>query len=371
MKRTLVLPASDIRGLGRLAVAATLGATDIVEEMHRAIQRGAAGPGGRAEPRTCGITGFVYRRVRGVTRLTGRALDATFDALAPLFAEPASTPGREAVLAALNGVLGDMLAATGNPLAIPMRFRRDQNGAPTGKLLVLVHGLCMSDRGWTRNGHDHGAALARDLGYTPVYLHYNSGRHVGVNGREFSAALEALVEEGPVPVGALVIFAHSMGGLVARIAVHQGSAAGLAWPRRLRKLVFLGTPHHGTTLERGGKRAESLLEATPYTAPFARLARLRSAGITDLRHGLEPALPLPTGASCYAIAATTGETEGDLCDRLLGDGLVPVESALGRHADPARALSIPEDRRRVFTRTGHLDLLDRSEVYDQILRWLS
>ena len=39
----------------------------------------------------------------------------------------------------------------------------------------MVHGLCMNDRQWMRDGHDHGEALARDLDCTPLYLHYNSG----------------------------------------------------------------------------------------------------------------------------------------------------------------------------------------------------
>ena len=52
----------------------------------------------------------------------------------------------------------------------------------SGKLVVLVHGLCMNDLQWQREGHDHGAALARDLGYTSVYLHYNSGLHISING---------------------------------------------------------------------------------------------------------------------------------------------------------------------------------------------
>ena len=65
-----------------------------------------------------------------------------------------------------------------------------------GKLLVLLHGLCMNDLQWKRKGHDHGAALARDLGYTPVYLHYNSGLHVSEQRAGVRRALEALVQRG-------------------------------------------------------------------------------------------------------------------------------------------------------------------------------
>ena len=188
--------ASALRGFSRLAVDATTGVTDLVEAMHRNIAPGAPGPktkSGRAR----GIAGFVYRCIRGVARLVGGGLDVALAQLRPLLGEGSASPGREAVQAALNGVLGDYLVASGNPLAIPMRLRRDGQDLdpsavpqPTGKLLVLAHGLCMNDLQWNREGHDHGAALARDLGYTPVYLHYNSGLHISINGREFAALLE-------------------------------------------------------------------------------------------------------------------------------------------------------------------------------------
>jgi hypothetical protein len=50
------------------------------------------------------------------------------------------TPEREAVLAALNGVLGDYLVATDNPLAIHMSLRRN------GRALVLESPLAAVSR---------------------------------------------------------------------------------------------------------------------------------------------------------------------------------------------------------------------------------
>jgi hypothetical protein len=378
---------SDVRGLALLATDATTGVTDLVEAVHQGISR----PLGM--PRR-GIAGLVYGSVRGITRLTGGGLDALLSPLVSRLSRRASSPAREAWLAALNGVVGDRLAASGNPLAIPMSLRRDgmalllERAALAaaipeagGRVVVLVHGLCRNDLLWRRNGHDHGAALERDLGFTPIYLNYNSGLHISTNGRAFASQLENLIDQWPCPVEELAIVGHSMGGLVARSALHYAVEAGLAWPRRLRQVVFLGTPHQGAALERGGHGVDVLLAAAPYAAPFARLGQIRSAGITDLRHGnlldadwtgrdrFAPGhdsrrpVPLPDGVLGYAAAATIGQRSGDLHDRLLGDGLVSLASAFG--------LDIPESRRWVGYGMNHLDLLARPEVYEQVRDWLA
>jgi pimeloyl-ACP methyl ester carboxylesterase len=397
----------DLRGVNRLAIEGISGIIGVVEGMHHAI---VTIPGMHRGGPTTGVTRFVYRSVQRGVGLVGRGLDALLSRLEPLFLarlEPlagkrATWPGREVLLAALNGVLGDHLAASNNPLAIPMQFRR--GGVPLrlespalaktmpqagGKVLVLLHGLCMNDLQWTRRRHNHGAALARDLAYTPVYLHYNSGLHVSVNGRAFADLLESLLARWPVPVTELVLIGHSMGGLVARSACHYAEQARHAWRRRLDTIVFLGTPHHGAPLERGGNWVDTLLGTTPYSTPLARLGEIRSAGITDLRFGnvvdqdwnrrgrfvrgadRRIPVPLPKGVACCCIAATTGRQAGDLGDRLLGDGIVPLESALGHHANPELALTFDPARQWIGYGMNHLDLLNRREVYAQLTRWLA
>ena len=400
--------ARALRGAAKLATEATTGLTDLVEAVHARI---ASVPGlpGPADGRARGIAGLVYKTVRGVTRAVGGSVDTLLGALSPLLAtradaEPAGLPSpeREALLAALNGVLGDHLARTANPLAIRMVFRHAGRALPLqrdalatalpgagGRPLVLIHGLCMGDLQWRRaNGHDHGAALADALGFTPVYLHYASGLHVSTNGRALAGQLEQLLAQWPHPIERFAIVGHSMGGLVARSALHYGRAAGHHWPDRLDDLACLGTPHHGAPLERAGHGVELLLGATPYSAPFARLARLRSAGITDLRHGnlvdedwtagervdgaadRRVALPLPAGPRHYAIAGTMAQAEGDLKDRLLGDGLVPVASALGKHRLAKRTLKFAPEHQRVFEQVNHMQLLSSEAVFEQLRNWL-
>jgi pimeloyl-ACP methyl ester carboxylesterase len=393
--------ASDLRGASRLTVDAVAGVTSLVEAMHRNIASRPAILGRAPNGSTGGITGVVYRSVRGVTRLVGMGLDAALAQLAPLLGAKSSSPRRDAVLAALNGVLGDYLAASENPLAITMHLRKDGRpltltraalaaafAQPSAKLVVLVHGLCMSDRQWHRQGHDHGASLERDLGHTPIYLHYNSGRHVSITGREFADLMEQLLQEWPAPVEELVIIGHSMGGLVARSACHYAKLAGHSWLRRLDKLIFLGTPHHGAPLERVGNWIDILVGMSPYTAPFTRLGKIRSAGIKDLRYGnlldedwagrasdhphdARRPVPLPKEVRCYAIAASKQAREGGRGERLRGDGWVPVASALGQHENPALSLPFPKSRLWVGYGMKHLDLLSRHDVYEQIKCWLA
>jgi hypothetical protein len=78
---------------------------------------------------------------------------------------------------------------------------------------------------------------------------------------------------------------------------------------------------------------------------------------------------LPSGVRCFALAGTTAD--GDhAAGRLLGDGLVPQDSALGQHEDPARDLGFPEARRAVVRSTGHVELLSSPEVYARLRGWL-
>ncbi len=389
MKNTLALRASDLRALAQLATDGTLGVTDLVEAMHAGIVK----PMGLAHPkkpaRTTRITGFVYSAVRGTTRAVGGVLDLALSL--PHTRSKTSSFERDALISALNGVIGDHLVKTKNDLAIEMSFCVDgqpilltrESLAPIAKrskkIVVLVHGLCMNDRQWLREGHDHGAALAKDFGFTPIYLRYNSGRHVSDNGAEFASQLEASIAAWPNDIDEIAIVAHSMGGLITRSAFHYGKIVKHAWMKKTKRVVFLGTPHQGAPLERGGHWIDVILGAAPFAKPLARIGKIRSTGITDLRHGYviekdwqAPAThtftPLPRGVKCYAVAATVGKRDRDWRDTLLGDGLVPVASALAIH-DGISAFA--KTRQLVAYETNHMQLLSEEQVYRQLVTWLS
>ena len=131
--------------------------------------------------------------------------------------------------------------------------------------------------------------------------------------------------------------------------------------------------HHGTSATRS--RRDSSRSANP-----------RNAGVTDMRHGnvldehwegrdrfahasdTRSPLPLPVGVDGYAIAGTLStQVEG----KLRGDGIVPVDSALGRHAKPELTLGYSDTQRWISPATGHLDLLHHPGVYARLRSWLS
>lgn len=378
------------------------GVTDMVEAVHAAVVHLPSVIGRPAPSSTSGIPGFVYRNIRGIAGLVGSGIDRSLQAVAPVLGVSALSPQREAAIAIANGVLGDHLEASGNPLAIRMQMRlrgvplaldtaslAERVPAAGGRLLVQVHGLCMNDLQWRRASHDHGSALSEELGMSAVHLHYNTGRHVAHNGEDFARLLESLVDAWPVPVEELTLLCHSMGGLVARSALEQAGIANLAWARLPLRVVFLGTPHHGAPLERAGSWADMLLGVTPYSAPLVRLGKLRSAGIQDLRHGnlhgpegydrdsdgradVRRPMPLPAHVEAYAVAASTAPARpvAGSGTGARGDGLVPIASALGQHRRRALDLRIPQSQRWVGYGINHLEMLGSEAVYQRLLRWL-
>lgn len=393
---------SDLQGLTRLITDATLGVTDLVEAMHTRVLNPPFLPTTPIQKLISFIAGITFRTIRWSVQFIGNSTDKTLMQLTSLLGEIEATEEREAIQSALNGVIGDYLEKKGNPLMIKMQFKhqskqisidpeslRQAYPAINGKILLMVHGLCMNDIQWTRKEHNHGTALTEELNKTPIYLHYNSGRHISTNGQELNKLLEELTQHWPVPIEELVIIAHSMGGLVSRSAFYYGEQQQKSWVKHLKKIVFLGTPHHGAPLEKAGNYLDVVLEAIPYAQPFARLGKIRSAGVTDLRYGNlvdadwktndrfemkgdeRQTIALPLKVDCYSVAAVVGSATESVSSKLLGDGLVSVKSAFGQHEIPDKNLNFKKENIWIAYESNHMDLLNNSDIYAQIKAWLT
>ena len=87
----------------------------------------------------------------------------------------------------------------------------------------------------------------------------------------------------------------------------------------------------------------------------------RFTGATDRRQ----AIPLPAGPRCSALAGTLAGA-----GKALGDGLVPVASALGKHRLARRTLKFAPSHQRVVQDTNHMQLLSSTAVFEQLHDWL-
>jgi len=300
-----------------------------------------------------------------------------------LFADP------EPYLPVLNGVIGDTLHAKESPLAIPMTLLGEIKG---GKLCVLVHGLCDSEKTWCFEKDpslSYGSLLKNDLGFSPLYLRYNSGLHISTNGRSLARLLGEACKKAPVPVQEIIFIGHSMGGLIVRSACHYGKAENAPWVQCVKKIFFLGTPHLGSDYEKLGNLTSVILKLipNPVTWGIATLGNRRSAGIKDLRFGYlldedwmeqdEDALlrdnrhpvPLLEGADHYLITGALAKKSDNIFTRYFGDGVIPLRSATGRSFVKTKALPFFPHHLKTVRGLSHVRLTRHRKVYKHIREW--
>jgi len=397
----------EIAALGDLASEAAAGAARQIHEVHLGIAGRvwrrvgpAALPVKLAHDR---IAGGAYSAAteltRAIVRVSAHAASAARSPDAPSIDR---TPAGRVAVSALNGAFGDTMARRGNALALPMAVRRRggdldiarpelRSAYPNAKsrVAVFVHGLCETDEAWKRGAGRHvpyGHRMEIELGYTPVYLRYNTGRHVSENGRQLAQLLEQLVAEWPVPVDEITLIGHSMGGLVARSACHYG--AGGACVGKVRHVFTLGTPHRGAPLEQAANAASVALARLPETRPLARALNIRSSGIKDMRYGYlvdecwndedcdaflrdtSREIPFLPTARHYFICATLSREADATVGRIIGDLLVLQPSAWA-HAGRGKRMRFPIEHYHHLGGANHFGLLNHPAIYAQMRRCLA
>ncbi|MEV4421098.1 hypothetical protein AB0L40_14125 [Patulibacter sp. NPDC049589] len=404
----------ELEAVGETAARAFQGGVGHVQATHRTIARRVFGATSVLGPTATtvgrvhdGIADGVYAAVRGIGGLALRGAARSAAVVRPADHDlPALTdrPLGDALLGALGGAFGSRFAAEDSPLALRMTARvagrdvllepadlRRAFPLPSGRVAVLVHGLCMTDAAWERGGDDeayYARRLHRDLGYDVVSLRYNSGRRIPQNGAELASLLERLVAAWPGGVRDLALIGHSMGGLVCRSACAVGADTGHGWLEPLNDVVTLGAPHLGANLERAAATVHWAAGLLPETRLFADLLELRSDGVLDLRDGaiVLDDLPLPVdrwpwgergthvplleGVRHHAVGTTMArDPESWLAANVLGDLLVTPSSAASR-ARGERRLAFEEDDVVILGGIDHLALLHHARVYAHVRRWL-
>ncbi|GAB3020103.1 esterase/lipase family protein [Mycobacterium bourgelatii] len=400
----------EIKSLADLAGEGTRVVTKLVRDMHGGIAtRVFTSIGPVAKP-----VEVVHNATAAVTyTLVDHAIRGSLYGAGALAAEAYGDPGAapETVqarprvagpLAAINGIYGDELTNRKNAFALTMQIRRRRQPVElsadsiatafpkaTGRISVFMHGWCLTERSWWRAPRTgealrpYGKRLRSDLGFTPVYLRYNTGLHISQNGQSLADLLERLQAIWPVPVEEIALVGHSMGGLVARSACHYGLGQQHSWTDKVRRVVCLGSPHLGADLEKGVNVAAWALAKLPETRAIASFLNTRSAGVKDLRFGAlldedwrdcDPdeflrdrcaEVPFLPNAVYHFVASSAAPRAIGL---LVGDHLVRPRSASGR----GRSRNVPFESTHGLTLTGlnHFDLLNHPLVYDKLRHWL-
>jgi pimeloyl-ACP methyl ester carboxylesterase len=398
---------AELRAAGKLGGAAFAGLVSRIEQVHQAISGrafGWAGPvGGVARLVHHAVAQGAYLAVgtagAAACMVGGDAASLVAQAGEPMDREPAGN----LILAGLNAVAGDRLGADLRPLTIRMAVRA--NGGDIGlaterlaaafpnassKLAVFVHGLAETDDSWRRRAADsepYGERLQAEFGYTPIYVRYNTGRHVSDNGHDLAALLGNLAAAWPVEVQEVLLVGHSMGGLVIGSACHYGREASAGWVQHVRHIFYLGSPHTGTPLARAAGLVGWALRQVPETKPFAALAAGPSS-VRDLRFGYlldedwadcgpdcclrdhRTDAPLLAEASHYTISAAITADPHSPVGAVIGDLLVQPASAHGRHG-ARQHIPFPVESGRWLGGMHHFDLLNHPDVWTVICGLLS
>jgi pimeloyl-ACP methyl ester carboxylesterase len=405
----LTVQRRDIKAVGGLAGDASGVVTTLVRDMHAGIASrvfAAVGPSSRpTQIIHDGIARAVYtavdhglRRAANVggavaSEVWGREGDQSLESCCR-----AAGP-----IAAVNGIYGDQMASHSDGLALTMQIRRDGSAIPmtaealaaafpeaTGRLAVFVHGWCLTERTWWRrprigdDARSYGDRLFDDLGFTPVYLRYNTGLHISDNGQQLADILKQLQLLWPVPIVELALVGHSMGGLVVRSACYYDAQQHRSWTAAVRHVTCLGSPHLGADLEKAVNVAAWALAWLPETRAIASFLNTRSSGVKDLRFGscrdedwrdCDPdeflrdrchEVPFLPGAAYHFVATTIAPPP---LGRVVGDHLVRVYSATG--AGKNRQLPFESEQGLMLEGAHHLDLLNHPSIYAKLCEWLT
>jgi pimeloyl-ACP methyl ester carboxylesterase len=402
----------EIRSLADLAGEGTRVVTALVRDMHSGIAGrvfDSVGPASKPVQ-------VIHDAIAAITyHAVDRAVRGSLRGAGALAAEAWSNddddtiqahPAAGGAIAAVNGIYGDQLTNRRNGFALTMQIHRHRRPvaltaasiakafpAATGRIVVFVHGWCLTELSWWRRprtgeAFPYGTRLRTDLGFTPVYLRYNTGLHISQNGQNLADLLNQLHTLWPTvaeePLKEIVLVGHSMGGLVARSACHYGLQHEQPWTRDVRHVVCLGSPHLGADLEKGVNVASWALAQLPETRGLASFLNARSVGVKDLRFGAlldedwrdaDPdeflqdrchEVPFLPGAVYHFVATSAAPRAVGL---LVGDSLVRPRSAAGR----GRSRQVPFESAHGLTLTGlhHFDLLNHPSIYDKLLEWLS
>ena len=220
------------------------------------------------------------------------------------------------------------------------------------RVALMVHGFLGGSRGDL-------FALGRELLQQPGYRYdsvYAVEWHEGHGIEKIGARLAQIIRE-KVPVGQIDIFAHSMGGLVARAAIELCDAAS-----KVNLLVTMGTPHLGHS--RAGVLSTLVMRSPSWAAELADLergsgflAKLSRPSATPCAYRLlagdTPTSPRPYWALPFSVLMAGAN-----------DGMVETRSAAADLTGECASYAVK------VRRLNHAGIRSDAAALDDIRRWL-
>jgi hypothetical protein len=184
MAATAERPNGELAALTRLMLDELGGAVAGIGRVHKAIADRAFGASGPRAAPAWRIHDAVARNVYGGMRVGASALGRTAAIAVGDRAPVSAGPMGAGLIAAIDGLIGDVLERECPQLAAPMSIRVDGCVAaaadvpnPGPRVVVFLHGLMETEFSWGREPYGD-----RLPGWTPVYVRYNTGRHISENG---------------------------------------------------------------------------------------------------------------------------------------------------------------------------------------------
>lgn len=248
------------------------------------------------------------------------------------------------------------------------------------KVILYVPGLFCDESLWVKVAEEDTGLGDHFLnqGYFPIYIRYNQGAHISVNGKDLEDLLEKLFELEPnLPLN---IITYSQGGLVLRSTLYYAKLNSQEFLSKLQKVFIISSPNGGSYIEKIGFWAGMLMQASPFfiLKIVGFVGNLRSDAIKDLSHGIIREEDWKLGSQifryrtkhyfgeldaidAYQIYSLAGEND-NLFQSFFGDGIIEKWSIESLTDKVFNKKENPETRTLKLLGRNHFQILNAPEL---------
>jgi hypothetical protein len=248
------------------------------------------------------------------------------------------------------------------------------------KAILFVPGLFCDEQLWMKTSEEDTGIGDHffNKGYYPIYIRYNQGAHISVNGRDLLELMNKLFELEPdLP---LSIITYSQGGLVLRSAFYYAKLNSATFLPKLKKVFIISSPNGGSYIEKIGFWAGMAMQASPFfiLKIIGFIGNLRSDAIKDLSHGIIREEDWKLGSQLFRYrtehyfgelddidayqAYSLAGSNDNLFQSFFGDGIIEKWSIESLTEKVFNKKSNPETRTLKLLGLNHFQILNAPEL---------